>query len=380
MTDAKGKKGLIAEELVRAYFLLAGFYVVRGVPLKFSSMDLTDIDVWVYERSATLARRRTIIDIKDKRAPQAAERLFFVTGLATTIGVEGAGVATSDTRPALRELARKHKLIWIDGKDLARLKSSRRVAELDRLTDEEFTQILAAFDSDRGRKYIQNHFLSVKSSVGDRFGISSANTALDTFQILARDLLSSHPNSAAATTLGRVCYYSASIAAASFDFSSADTALRPTQERIKEVARAIRFGTGSANTLEKIEWARRAIREYVTNGTGVAEEFQRKISAAFDSIKSEGLAEVVVKLSNSDKLFNIARSLESAAYQPSTPSFDNLGPDEKAFVGALLDFSEIERVKFAKSWVNSVTPVEITRRFNVSEPDQQNDEHQEVLL
>ncbi|RWC38432.1 MAG: hypothetical protein EOS28_29900 [Mesorhizobium sp.] len=66
MATASGAKGLKTEELVRAYFLRAGFFVMRGIKLRHDGVELTDIDMWVYERSATLARRRTIIDIKDK--------------------------------------------------------------------------------------------------------------------------------------------------------------------------------------------------------------------------------------------------------------------------------------------------------------------------
>ena len=75
-TKSHGKKGFVTEELLREYFLRAGFFVVRGANLQYDQLELTDVDLWIYERSATLARRRTIIDVKDKQKPQAAERLF----------------------------------------------------------------------------------------------------------------------------------------------------------------------------------------------------------------------------------------------------------------------------------------------------------------
>ena len=131
-----GKKGFETEEIVRSYFLEAGFFVIRGVKLRNGGDELTDIDLWLYERSATLARRRIIIDIKDNAQPKAAERLFFVMGLAEIIHVEATGVATSDNRRSLRELARKHNVLWIDNADLQRLKSSEKLAVPSRITDE----------------------------------------------------------------------------------------------------------------------------------------------------------------------------------------------------------------------------------------------------
>ena len=59
--ELHGKKGFTTEELLREYFLRAGFFVVRGANLLYGQLGLTDVDLWIYERSATLARRRTII-------------------------------------------------------------------------------------------------------------------------------------------------------------------------------------------------------------------------------------------------------------------------------------------------------------------------------
>ena len=36
-------KGAVLEEVLRAYFLRAGFFVIRGVPFRFADEDLTDV-------------------------------------------------------------------------------------------------------------------------------------------------------------------------------------------------------------------------------------------------------------------------------------------------------------------------------------------------
>jgi hypothetical protein len=46
-----GDKGYRLEELLRAYFLRAGFFVVRAVPFQHAGDDLTDIDLWLYASS-----------------------------------------------------------------------------------------------------------------------------------------------------------------------------------------------------------------------------------------------------------------------------------------------------------------------------------------
>ena len=68
-----GVKGYALEEALRKYFLLAGLYVIRGVPVRLENGDLTDIDLWLCERSSGSARRRLIVDAKFRNRPKAAE-------------------------------------------------------------------------------------------------------------------------------------------------------------------------------------------------------------------------------------------------------------------------------------------------------------------
>lgn len=352
MSDGKktGKKGFETEEIVRSYFLAAGFFAVRGVKLRTGGDDLTDIDLWLYERSATLARRRIVIDIKDNAQPKAAERLFFIKGLAEIIQVEATGVATSDSRQSLRELARRHNVLWIDNADLQRLKSSQKLAGSSRITDEMLDDLISQVDTSRSSRNVHDAFLSVKSSVADRFGPSCANAAIDSAQYFAKLAIKAHPDSLPAQVFTRLIYFSSAIAAAALDFSSGETALRPNAERLVNLSNAIRFGEDVKGTEDKLRWAEAAIRDFAPNGAGIADVVRSRFNEALQSVPAESLAEVVVKMANSDRLFRAARDLEQAAYTRDLATFDDLSVDAKSFLGAVLDFIGIDRILFAKCW------------------------------
>ncbi|PTR12828.1 MULTISPECIES: hypothetical protein [unclassified Novosphingobium] len=349
-----GKKGFETEEIVRSYFLGAGFFVVRGVKLRHGDDELTDIDLWLYERSATLARRRIIIDIKDNAQPKAAERLFFVKGLAELIQVEATGIATSDTRRSLRELARKHNVLWIDNADLQRLKSSQRLTVSERMTDEDLNVLISKVDNSRISKNVRDVFAAVKSAVADRFGPSCANTALDGAQYFSRKCVESYPSSLAAQVFTRLTYFCCAIAAAALDFASGESALRPHQERLKNLTDVIRFGEDPKGTAEKLKWAEAAVRDFAPNGMALAEVIRNRLNDALRSVPAENLAEISAKMANSDRLFNAARDLEQAAFAMKCPGFDDLTVDAKSFVGAVLDFVSTDRMVFAKSWTSAV--------------------------
>lgn len=348
--EKTGKKGLKTEEMIRAYFLRAGFYVVRGVILQVEGDDLTDIDLWVYERSATLARRRIVIDIKDKKTPQAAERLFFVKGLAEALRVEGAGVVTTDCRQGLRIFAHKNGIIWIDGNDLQRLKSKSDLLFPDRLTEEELLDSIISVDSARQSKIFRDGYENIKSSVAVRFGPACANRALEEGKSFCHESVAAHPNTATARLAGRLAYLAASIAAAALDFAAADTALRPAPDRIKYFTDSIRYGDDAAGTQQKLRWAEAAIREYLPNGAGLSQTIREKFNGELKSVPAEALAEIVVKLTKTDSMFSIAKHLEMAAFLVNTPAYDQLPLEVKSFFGAVLDFYGISREAFANAW------------------------------
>ncbi|KAB7783534.1 hypothetical protein F8B43_4096 [Methylorubrum populi] len=337
---------------MRGYFLRAGFFVVRSVPLKHNGDDLTDIDLWIYERSGTLARRRTIIDIKDKARPQAAERLFFVKGLAELLQVDGAGVATTDNRRALRDLARAHSILWLDGADIQRMKDSPELNFNHRLSDEELDASLREADNKRGSDYFRTMLSDIKSTIGDRFGAAGANACLAFAQNVAKECISSHPRSNGAIAAGRLVYMSAAIAAIALDFYAAEVALRPAAERIEHLVDALRYGDNPEVTKQKLAWAEAAVRDYAPNGSAIARIVKEKIRLDIMSVPAEGLATVVAQSARSDTLFNAAKILEDAAYSKVAPTFDELPTVAKSFVGAVLDFVGVDRSSFATSWSN----------------------------
>ncbi len=69
-------KGSVAEEALRNYFLSIGYYVARGIKFTFHRFDVTDVDLWLYARNSPLSRERICVDIKNKKTPQALERIF----------------------------------------------------------------------------------------------------------------------------------------------------------------------------------------------------------------------------------------------------------------------------------------------------------------
>lgn len=351
-----GEKGYQLEELLRAYFLRAGMYAARGVPLQQSGDDLTDVDIWLYERSTGSSRRRQIVDAKSKAKPKAIERILWTKGLQELLKVDGAYVATPDTRAMLQEISSRLGISILDGADIKRMSNSEKILFPERISEEDLDKSIKSVDKARRNKELQINYRELKSSLISNFGPSTTNRALEHFIVFAKTLTSAHPNSATAEAATRLSYIAASIIAIAIDFSLAKVSFKPVEDRRKAIINLIRYGDeDEASGMEKVRIASALIERYTQNGRSVAQALINNIQADYQRIPAEIIADHVLGQLKGESLFRIARSLEHEGFRASAYGFDQLPLEEKSFIGAILDFSGIDRSAFAESWTTQKT-------------------------
>lgn len=344
-------KGAVLEELLRAYFLRAGFFVIRGVPFRFADEDLTDVDLWLYERPTGTARRVQICDIKYKQRPKAVERIFWTSGLAKALDIDGAYVATTDKRKSLRAVAEKLDLQLIDGADIQRMLASQSVLYPERIGDEQLVEELQVVDAEFRSKVLQDARDDILSSLSEGFGAPSAVRALESFSRLASAVVSYHPNSLAARAAGRLAYLAASIVCESLDFVSVGAAFRPLEEKRELILRAVRYGALSSDRgQQSLRLALALVEKYAPAGKITATAVENGLKRDLDQIPAEIIADQAIKLLKADMLFLTGRELEMEAYSVNLLSFDHLTNSTKSMLGALLDYAGIDRARFAQAW------------------------------
>jgi hypothetical protein len=354
MTKTAGKlspKGAALEEVLRAYFLRAGFFVVRGVPFRLADEDLTDVDLWLYERPTGTSRRVQICDIKYKQRPKAIERIFWTSGLADALDVDGAYVATTDKRKSLRSVSDKLDLQLIDGTDIQRIQNSQSVLYADRISDEQMFEELQSVDKELRNKNFQNARMDILSALSDGFGAASTVRALGAFGRLANAAVSYHPDSSASRAAGRLAYLAAAISCESVDYVSVGAAFRTMDERRELILNAVRLGALSNEDGEQsLRIAIALVEKYAPGGKATAAGLQAALRRDLENIPAEIVADQAVRLLKADQLFLTGRELEMAAYHSILPTFDQLGPSAKSMLGALLDYSGVDRERFANAW------------------------------
>ncbi|MCY3729068.1 MAG: hypothetical protein OXF97_08760 [Nitrospira sp.] len=347
----KAQKGVVLEEVLRAYFLRAGFFAIRGVPFRWKNEDLTDIDLWLYERPTGTGRQVQICDIKYKQQPKAVERMFWTSGLANALNVDGAYIATTDKRRSLRQLAEKLDLQLIDGTDVQRIQANQTVLYQNRITDEQLIQELRIVDKEFKNKFLQEERNKILAALSEGFGAPSLVRTLEGFRRLASATVSHHPDSKAVRASGRLAYLAAAIATESLDYVSVGTAFRTHDERRSVILDAVRLGAlSNYDGQQALKLALALVEKYAPAKQSTATAVERNLKKDLGKIPADIVAEQAIKLLKTNELFSAGWELEMASYQISLPTFDELGVGPKSMLGAFLDYAGIDRELFAHAW------------------------------
>lgn len=255
----------------------------------------------------------------------------------------------------------------IDGTDIQRIQNSQSVLYAERIGDEQLFSEMQRVDKEFRNKSLQEARADILSALSEGFGAASAVRALEAFSQLADGVISYHPNSVAARAAGRLVYLAAAIACASIDYVSVGAAFRTAEERRELILNAIRLGALSNDQgKQALRIALALVEKYAPGGKATALAVQSGLRKDLEKIPAEIVADQAVRLLKSDQLFLTGRELEMAAYCSVLPTFDQLGGATKSMLGALLDYSNVDRERFAVAWTGTA-PAQATSEKETTE-------------
>ena len=326
-------KGPAAEETLRNYFLSIGYFVARGCKFTYNGFDVTDVDLWLYARNSPLSRERVCVDIKNKKTPQALERIFWAKGLQAVLGLDSCVVATTDSRTDVREFGLEHDVKVLDGKFLSRLTKSNR-SHLDRIVEEDFLKelhngSLGRLDGDWHTRYELS-----KSRLLHSLNFDGCNAWLEDIGQLLSDIGSGVPR-------WRLLYVICSHLLIGVDFILREHVTSDHEQRRAILDAGIRFGESGQAFTQKVSRMAAALVESVAAQPGLATTVQREIDDQASQVKAEILAEFFAK--NTSGFFDVALQMEAAGFSTTVAMPSALPAICQSVIGVLADFSGIDR-------------------------------------
>lgn len=326
-------KGELMEELLRNYFLNSGYYVVRGVKYQYEGLDITDVDLYLYGRSSSLARHRVNVDIKNKKSPQAFERILWANGLRELLSFDSCIVATTDQRPVIHSFGQKHNTIVLDGTFLSKLKST---SSSERLTEEELLNKISKYKSYKSFNNKDWRFIYElsKSKLLTEQDFSGFNAELGYLGYFIEKVLTDEQKREDAV---RMTYLILSHILITIDFILKDIAFLDTNNKEKKLSDGFKFGNLGKDGVDKII----SIAVQIS-GEKSASSFLK----ALENIPTDILRDFFSKNENSRNLFNWAKEFERLGYNRQFINPENIESPLKGTLSVMLDFFGIERKNY----------------------------------
>jgi hypothetical protein len=335
-------KGEFTEEILRNYFLGLGYFVIRSVKFKYENFDVTDVDLFLYNKSTVFSRERIIVDIKNKKTPQAIERIFWVKGLQYVLGVDKAIVATTDHRDEVTEFGKQHGVMVLDGKSILKIKD-----KFDRLSEKRIPEeYLLNLMKKESIGYLfgnwKNKYEETKSLFIKEMNFNTCNKLLKSI----KDAFDYHIVSCKNELSFRLLYLYISYFMITFDFSVKDYLLNDEEKRKKILDMSFKYGQ---NGFQRTQEILRHIQKVTSSiyGLGMVNEsvIKEAVERDLKNIKSEIISEYFCKQVNVSKVFEIALCFEKYAYSIDVQNINNINQDAKSILALLCDFFSIERRK-----------------------------------
>lgn len=345
-------KGGQMEETLREYFLELGYFVVRGVKYTFEGSEITDVDLWLYQRGSSFSRQRFNVDIKHKRTPRALERVMWAKGLQQCLKLDGALVATTDTQQRVKKFADLNDIVLLDGTLLKKL-ALRYGKVATRISEEELTYLARGERSDRiGVEWI-DRVATAKSRILWQLDFDGFNALLNETRFFASQIISDAQRSVIAY---RFFYFTLSLLVVVLDFIVRDFAFIDKQLQANAFNEGFRFGKVGKQGAEKVFAAASKIVSVYSRGERVrGSDLMRQLRTESMDLPVEILTEFFLKANHGRALFDFARSFESLAYTREFRSAVELSAEQRGLIGALLDFHGIDRKRFFDSVPSSST-------------------------
>jgi len=329
-------KGGKAEEAIRSEFLKRGYFVVRALPYRFSGFEVTDVDLLLYGPTGA-GREFVNVDVKNKKTPQAMERIFWAMGIRSALRCDRCIVATSEANPAVVDFGRRFGVAILDGRYLQRIMSHPITG---RISEEDFLDSLWFEDAADFSDGLLARYMTAKSRLLTLRGYDACNAFLRDAGECLSDLLA-FP--ACRAGVRRVLYAVTAFLCVSLDSQWARSDFSEMERRIAEMDSGLRYGSMGRQRIDEFVYTLQQCKSDDPTVGRVIEGIQNKIETGTKEIRADILTDFVGKWGH--ELFPLARKFEQAAFAERPPTLSALDTGVKSFLFMLADYFGLDRVK-----------------------------------
>ena len=342
--DKKGiklDKGMLMEELLKYYFRSLGYFAVRSIKLRFNDLDITDVDLWLYNRKSPISRERINVDIKNKKTPQAIERMFWARGLQNILTLDKCIVVTTDSRQVVVDYGEKYGVTVIDGQFLSRLIDKKLTDGW--ISDEDLFKPFASSGLEKFMGDWKGRHEYSKSLLLTHLNYDGCNRLIEEINYFMNQIMLSNINSKLAA---RLLYLIISYFLIVLDYLLSNLTMSTKSNIYASMIEGFRYGnSGKVFMSEVVKLAARLAKGYSGSSQNIDDQIRKDVLMASESIQVEILAEYFSTVNVWNNLFVSAKYFLDAGYSSKFSPPSELDAPAKAIIGIFADLCKIQRKK-----------------------------------
>jgi hypothetical protein len=336
---ATGSKGFLAEEALRCYFRSIGYFAIRGIPLVYKKIEVSDVDLWLYVKTTSLTSERSCVDVKSKRSPQALERVVWAKGVKEILRIDRALVVTTDNRPEIRDFGTENGVDVLQGDFLARTVAS--FPPKDNISEEELFFLIDTPCIINSKVNWRIWYRAHKTRLLDSLNFNGCNTFLLAVKFLFEEYIATGKKSEVSI---RLLYIIIAYFLVTLDYKSRSFVQLGVIARNEILVEGFRYGeAGHQRTEEVFQMALQLLIAAGKNDLFSRADLQNEFQMQASEYKAEILGEHFAKSESLKNLFLIACSFEELAYSKKLSLPDEIPSELKAIIGLISDFLGIDR-------------------------------------
>jgi len=310
----------------------------------YEGFDVTDIDLWMYGRTSSVAREVTIVDAKNKKTPQAIERIFWVQGLRIATKASSAIVATTDRRQEVKDFGRDLGVVVLDGNFLNKLATSGD--QFDRISDEDLYRQISEYSLSKLDGDWKGRLNLCKSLLASPLSFDACNEWLTHAKFFAEQAITKENRRELPL---RCLYLICSFIAVAIDYNLKEISFYEQSDRSKLLKEGFTYGTrGNLGIKKIINVAMGLIEENIKDGSAIARQLKSSVDSQFEALNTMILGEYFAKNDVARSLFNVAREFESLAMNRLFVSHNTATVELRSMLFCLLDYWQIRRELFGE--------------------------------
>lgn len=350
---AKQDKGSYMEELARYYFNRSGHFTIRGAKQSYGGHSVTDIDLWAYSK-AGINRNITLVDIKNKRYPEAFDRAIWISGLQIANNAHKSIIITTDRRKEVADFAKRMNVDVITTYSLNEWYGQSDFLE-EYLSEEDFINTIKQYKYYKTDGNWMHRFESLKTTMVSDLGFASALICLDHSHFFLQRAIEIDQQDSLPL---RLFFRSLAYFCVSLDYVISNQLLLGKEKLVEYISMGLTYGPGGQAALEdQLFTLRSLLGNYSEDGLRIFNESRKNLFQSLENNRIDIIAELLGKQSIYSNLFRLGQVFDiSSRAKNITPRTEVI--DAVIMLYMLADYWKIDRsrIKFATDIYQSLIP------------------------